>query len=208
VWLGQQVFDLEDNGLWNVEQSFASAFQASRIQLCRAGAFSKPAGASCAHPRPSDVKAASTHNARKFPLRVNFPAFRVPAKPPVTPAASVRAMPLDVQSRVSELGGTMPTLTLEDIRKNPWNVVTYALPEQPSELLLQAAYLAADYCRRAEYILVHAAREGRYVPFGWKPGPDSPDAHEESEELGWRAEAKRDEIYHLLEAEHDWLALV
>src|SRR4029077_18877799 len=85
------------------------------------------------------VKATSTHNARKCPLRVNFPAFRVPAKRPATPAASVRPMPLRCEFLCREKGETMPTLTIEDIRNNPWNVLTHRLPERPDELLLEIA---------------------------------------------------------------------
>jgi hypothetical protein len=88
----------------------------------------------------------------------------------------------------------MPILTIEVIRENPWNVVTHTLPAQATELLLETAYLAADYCRNSEYTLMHAARDGEYVPEGWLPGPDSCDVHEINEERAWQADRKLDEI--------------
>jgi hypothetical protein len=44
----------------------------------------------------------------------------------------------------------MPTLTLDAIRQNPWNAVTYDLPADPSLLLLTLAQLAAACCRQIE----------------------------------------------------------
>ncbi|MDR3487388.1 MAG: hypothetical protein P4M05_21090 [Bradyrhizobium sp.] len=49
-------------------------------------------------------------------------------------------------------------MTFEAIRENPWNVVALDLPPQPCRLLLRAAALAADYCRRSEYLFMLAAR--------------------------------------------------
>ena len=95
----------------------------------------------------------------------------------------------------------MPTLTIEVIRENPLNVVTHTLPTHPTELLLDTAYLAANYCRKSEYLLMHAARYGDYVPPGWQPGPDSCDVHEINEAQGWQAERKLDEIRERCEAE-------
>jgi hypothetical protein len=92
----------------------------------------------------------------------------------------------------------MPTLTLEAIRDNPWNVITHDLPSDPSELLLRTARLAASYCREAEYMLVVAVRAGEYVPAWWTGGEDDPDAHEESEGRSYEADDKLTEIDALL----------
>jgi hypothetical protein len=54
----------------------------------------------------------------------------------------------------------MPILTHEAIRENPWNVITHTLPTHPTELLLEVAYFAADYCRKSEYRLMNGARNG------------------------------------------------
>ena len=73
----------------------------------------------------------------------------------------------------------MTTLTIEAIRENPWSVVTHSLPPHPSRLLLALAYLAADYCRRSEHLLVRSARDGTYWPLkpdvanGVNPGSES-----------------------------------
>jgi hypothetical protein len=88
----------------------------------------------------------------------------------------------------------MPELTIEAIRENPWNVITHTLPVEASPVLLEAAYLAAVYCRNSEYMLMHAAHDGDYVPAGWEPGPDSCDVHEINERRGRNAERKLDEI--------------
>lgn len=87
-----------------------------------------------------------------------------------------------------------PTLTLEAIRKNPWNVLTHQLPPEPSSFLLEVAVFAAEYCADSEYMLMQAARDDRYTPRWWRPDCICPDAHEESEERGLRAANKRDEI--------------
>ena len=88
----------------------------------------------------------------------------------------------------------MTALTLEALRENPWNVITQQLPDAPDELLLQAAYLAAEYCKCSEYALMNAARRGRYTPSWFTEDEVCPDAHEESEERGWEAEIKMEEI--------------
>jgi hypothetical protein len=88
----------------------------------------------------------------------------------------------------------MPTLTIEAIRENPWNVVTHKLPTVADELLLELASLAAAYCRASEYLLMHAAREGRYVPPGWEPRYPFPDGHEANEARGECAGRKLEEI--------------
>jgi hypothetical protein len=80
------------------------------------------------------------------------------------------------------------------IRENPWNVLTHKLPGYPMRLLLEVADFAATYCRNSEYMLTHAARAGCYVPDGWEPGRGYADAHEESEDCGFEADMKRDEI--------------
>jgi hypothetical protein len=92
----------------------------------------------------------------------------------------------------------MPTLTLEAIRQNPWNVITQDLPSDPSQLLLRAARLAASYCREAEYMLVVAVRADEYVPAGWTGGEGDPDAHEASEGRAYEADDKLTEIDALL----------
>jgi hypothetical protein len=51
----------------------------------------------------------------------------------------------------------MPTLTLEAIRQNPWNAVTYDLPAHPSLLLLTLAQFAATCCRQIEADLAFAS---------------------------------------------------
>lgn len=76
----------------------------------------------------------------------------------------------------------MTELTLKAIRENPWNVVAHKLPKKPDKLLLEAAFLAADYCCRAEFFLMEEARHGDYTPSWWRPDEICPDAHEESEE--------------------------
>jgi hypothetical protein len=93
----------------------------------------------------------------------------------------------------------MRILTLEAIRCNPWNALSYELPAHPSRLLLELARLAAHYCRQSEYELMLAAREGNYVPWWWCEG--APDAHEESEALALEADEKLTEIFDLLEVE-------
>jgi hypothetical protein len=97
----------------------------------------------------------------------------------------------------------MPILTLEAIRENPWNVVVQPLPESPSELLLEVAYRAAEYCAASEFELMDAARDDRYTPYWWRPSTDCPDAHEESEARGQRAQAKLEEIGALYERLYD-----
>jgi hypothetical protein len=92
----------------------------------------------------------------------------------------------------------MPTLTLEAIRQNPWNVLTNNMPSDPSELLLRTARLAASYCRQSEYLFVLAARDGDYAPAWWTGGEDDPDVHEESEGRSYDADKKLAEIDGLL----------
>ena len=94
----------------------------------------------------------------------------------------------------------MPVLTLEVIRENPWNVVSHALPTNPTELLLKIAHLAADYCRQSKSLLMEAAREGRYTSPGWQPTPDSSDVHEENEARAFQADRKLNEICDVCEA--------
>jgi hypothetical protein len=88
----------------------------------------------------------------------------------------------------------MTTLTVQAIRENPWNVVTQPLPEHPAELLLEAAYRAAEYCAASEYKLMEAARRGRHIPAWFNPDEICPDPHEESEARWLRAEEKIEEI--------------
>ena len=92
----------------------------------------------------------------------------------------------------------MPTLTIEAIRENPWNVVTHILPPDPTSLLLEVASLAAAYCRVSECTLMMAAREGSYTPCGWEPSDDHPDVHEESEARSLAADQRWSEISILL----------
>ncbi len=105
------------------------------------------------------------------------------------PILTIEAVRAFFQKKAAE-----PILTIAAIRENPWNVISDKLPENPCELLLNAAYIAATYCRDAEYMLMMAARDGAYVPEWWTGGEDDPDVHEESEERGWRAEVKLSEI--------------
>ena len=88
----------------------------------------------------------------------------------------------------------MSTLTIEAIRKNPWNAVARRLPAHPDELLLELAYLATNYCRSSEYRLMLAARAGIYTPLGWLPERAFPDVHEESEIYACAADFKLFEI--------------
>jgi hypothetical protein len=95
---------------------------------------------------------------------VNFPAFRVPAKHLDagrfrSPKAPTRCTP-----HVFQQGETMPILTIEAIRENPWNVLSHELPPNPSLLLLRLARMAADYCRRSENLLMFAVSHGHYLP--------------------------------------------
>ncbi len=95
----------------------------------------------------------------------------------------------------------MPTLTLEAIRRNPWNVLTHAMPADPSRLFLEAARRAALYCRDSEYALVIAARSGEYAPAWWNDSENLPDAHEESEDLAFLADDRLHQISEILEIE-------
>ncbi len=92
----------------------------------------------------------------------------------------------------------MPILTIDALQENPWSVVSHELPPQPPRLLLELAYLAADYCRTSEFLLMEAARLGSYVPCGWMPGDDSPDVHEASEARWCEADARLAVISELL----------
>ena len=94
----------------------------------------------------------------------------------------------------------MPTLTLEAIRENPWNVVDHELPEHPSALLLRFAHFAAYYCRMSEMILMTAARLGFYQPRGWRFRLNDPDVHEESEPRSCDSDRTLEEICELFEA--------
>jgi hypothetical protein len=93
----------------------------------------------------------------------------------------------------------MPVLTIEDIRNNPWNVLTHQLPEKPDTLLLEIARVAAEYCRLSEAMLTDAVRDGLYLPPGWEPTEDWPDAHEITEGRMLDADEKCREIEALLE---------
>jgi hypothetical protein len=53
----------------------------------------------------------------------------------------------------------MPTLTLETLRQNPWNVLTHDLPSDASELLLRTAQIAATCCRQIEFEALERASE-------------------------------------------------
>lgn len=88
----------------------------------------------------------------------------------------------------------MSPLTIEAIRKNPWNAVVRKLPTHPEPLLLELAYLAARYYRTSEHRLMLAARAGIYTPLGWFAETGYPDAHEESETYAFAADCKLLEI--------------
>jgi len=92
----------------------------------------------------------------------------------------------------------MPILTIEALRENPWCVIAYELPPDPTRLLLRAASLAAIYCRDSEYLFVLAAREGDFTPTWWNGTDVTPDAHEESENLCHLAWEKLYDICDLL----------
>lgn len=93
----------------------------------------------------------------------------------------------------------MPTLTIEAIRENPWIVLADPLPTNPPPLLLKVAYLAAEYCRRIEYLIMTAARAGDYEPAGWFAADTSPDVHEDSESWWLAAEMRMEAIAELYE---------
>ena len=97
----------------------------------------------------------------------------------------------------------MPALTIDMIRENPWSVITHILPHNPSPVLIELACLAADYCRRSEYVVMMAARDGSYKPPGWEPGIDQPDVHEESEARSCNADRRLLEICRQFEIEFD-----
>jgi hypothetical protein len=97
----------------------------------------------------------------------------------------------------------MPILTIEAIRENPWNVLSQELPPNPSLLLLRLARMAADYCRRSENLLMFAAHAGDYIPVEWEESSDSPDAHEFSEALAFKADEKYRAICELFDLETD-----
>jgi hypothetical protein len=92
-----------------------------------------------------------------------------------------------------------PHLTVAALRDNPWSVISHELPSDADELLLEAARLAASYCSDSEYLFMRAARAGDYVPTWWNATDQTPDAHEESEELFYFADCKLREIVALLE---------
>jgi hypothetical protein len=92
----------------------------------------------------------------------------------------------------------MPTLTLEAIRENPWNVLTHDLPSDPTHLLLKTARLAATYCFNSENMFRSTARLGEYQPAWWDATDETPDAHEESENICRRVNDKLSEICDLL----------
>jgi hypothetical protein len=93
----------------------------------------------------------------------------------------------------------MPILTIKAIREEPWNVMTHTLPAQPRRLLLEAAYLAADYCRSIEYLFMAETRDADFTPDGWQVShPDGPD---ESESRGQRAHRRVLEICECYERE-------
>lgn len=96
-------------------------------------------------------------------------------------------------------GAATPLMTIAVLRDNPWSVISHELPPEASELLLEAARLAASYCSDSEYLFMRAARDGDYVPAWWDATEQSPDAHEESEELFHIADCKLREIVALLE---------
>ncbi len=95
----------------------------------------------------------------------------------------------------------MSTLTLEAVRRNPWNAVEAELPSNPGPLLLKVAYFATYYCRSSENLLMIAARHGHYTPEGWLSRDDSPDVHEESEARSLSADQRLMEICELYEEE-------
>ena len=77
----------------------------------------------------------------------------------------------------------MPTLTIEDIRENPWNVLTHDLPERPSLLLLTVAHCAATCCRQIEAEVFDKTpgrgrkRDAWTAPYGRVVGPRFVSAH-------------------------------
>jgi hypothetical protein len=99
----------------------------------------------------------------------------------------------------------MLTLTLEALRENPWNVVTYKLPSHPKPLLVNAAYLAAEYCHKSEYLFMVAARDGSYIPHGWETWLDKGHAWDESEARACHARQRLEEILDLGQKEFGWL---
>jgi hypothetical protein len=94
----------------------------------------------------------------------------------------------------------MTVVTLEAIRENPWNVLNGALPANPSKLLLEVAYHAANYCVVSEYAVMEAARDGSYTPPWWTPDEVCPDAHEEAEGRWWPALQRFERICQLRNA--------
>jgi hypothetical protein len=140
---------------------------------------------------------------RKLPVPVNFLAFWVPAKPIAARRARPSGDRIEAHPAAStNQGGHMTIVTLEALRENPWNVLTGALPANPSELLLELAYHAANYCVVSEHALMEAARDGSYAPSWWTPDEVCPDAHEESEDRWSAARNKFDEICRLRDALH------
>jgi hypothetical protein len=83
----------------------------------------------------------------------------VPEHLPFLPASNPRtSQNVAIPSQQIDTGGTMPTLTFELIRENPWDVVAHALPTPCRSFLHALASLAADYCCKGEYLLRHAHR--------------------------------------------------
>ena len=96
----------------------------------------------------------------------------------------------------------MTLLTVEAVRENPWNVVTYALPAHPGPLLLAVAQLAADYCRQSECMLMQAARDGKYTPPGGPSIHSQPSPRGANEARAEEADQKLNQIYDICERDY------
>jgi hypothetical protein len=94
-------------------------------------------------------------------------------------------------------------LTIEAIRRNPWNVLSHKLPHVPDRLLLRLALFAADYCRHSEWVLMYAALADEYIPPEFRDEQDAPDIHELSEGLANIANDKFKEICEVIDKSNE-----
>jgi hypothetical protein len=94
----------------------------------------------------------------------------------------------------------MRTLTLNSIRQNPWNVLLQKMPPQPGPLLLEAAFMAAEYCYNSDRMLMEAATDGR-LRFYVRDTNKIAEAHDECRTWSEAACYKLEEISDLLEQE-------
>jgi hypothetical protein len=86
------------------------------------------------------------------------------------------AMILEADARITR---DKRTLTLDDVKADPWNAVYLALPKEAPPDFLKEVRKAALFCLETQAGKFRAARAGELAPAGYFEGPDpKPDAHE------------------------------